>query len=673
LDFLMSEQPQNERGPGRALLIVAGVVGVALIGLLLYQVTATSPTRTTTPTDGGGLDGDSLESTVAALSKDPTLGPCSRSLQQINSHLAAVPDRKPPVLDAGSRDALRTYFDLKPDEIEEIEAPTFTLLDPHYLNFCLLLRDAARSLQVDEAVPQTPLDRATVAFEWVMRQVRLGDRTEDVFQEVLPPSFVLRRGWGSQDLAGLDRALIFLALLEQCGRSEKDRSDLRGCLIYCPDAAGTQRLWACGVLVEGSSDLHLFDPRLGLPVPGPDGKGVATLAAVRKGPALLAQLDSGEHKYDVTGEQANAAEVHQVCALSALAPRMAELQKLLSPTIRVHLSVDALADQKALRQAAEAAQAAGGKPVPVRAWRADADHNGPGLLRRFLPPADGGVDPGLDWGGQKIQKQERFKLSLVPLGALPEQLLRDFPPYIGQRVQLIFADPFVRAFNDPKQPRELLLRGQFGQAIPLLQGDRGELEMSHTRFVSADKRTLAVEVNEWLTQVAIPAYAEQLRAHGDAQARESADRKVEVAWRKADALSVLLQGAIARRRRLEVSAQLALCTHEQAEHLQVRLDLQARTQGAPRKEAEVRAATDAWRDAENWWTKCLKYAAEDTPKDAPKEVRNAPLIAARTLLARAKGVRGERAEATRLLEDLSGGMTPLEKIANLYRARQVKK
>jgi hypothetical protein len=122
-----------------------------------------------------------------------------------------------------------------------------------------------------------------------------------------------------------------------------------------------------------------------------------------------------------------------------------------------------------------------------------------------------------------------------------------------------------------------------------------------------------------------------------------------------------------------VAYQLGLCTHEQAEHLQARLDLRDRTPEVARSETDARRAADAWTDARGWWAKCLEYAREDAPKDAPKESRNAILLAVRILLARTEAMRGNRAAATALLEDLSGGMTAQEKVANLYRARQLKK
>ena len=85
---------------------------------------------------------------------------------------------------------LKTQFHLDPDELAEVAGETFSPLDAHYLEFCLLLRDAAQALDV---AGRSPLDRATAAFAWVVRQVRLEERRGGQF----PPQFILQRGWGT--------------------------------------------------------------------------------------------------------------------------------------------------------------------------------------------------------------------------------------------------------------------------------------------------------------------------------------------------------------------------------------------------------------------------------------------------------------------------------------------
>jgi tetratricopeptide (TPR) repeat protein len=52
----------------------------------------------------------------------------------------------------------------------------------------------------------------------------------------------------------------------------------------------TAQPWAAGALLN--DQLYLLEPQLGLAIPGPQGKGVATLAQLREDPQLLRQLDA---------------------------------------------------------------------------------------------------------------------------------------------------------------------------------------------------------------------------------------------------------------------------------------------------------------------------------------------------------------------------------------------
>src|SRR5581483_3728736 len=90
----------------------------------------------------------------------------------------------------------------------------------------------------------------------------------------------------------------------------------------------TSGLWAVGVLTDGQ--IHLFDVRLGLPLPGPNGEGVATLAQVRTDPKAFQPLAvDPKLSYDVTPERAKQAQIYLTTQLSALSARMHFLQTLL--------------------------------------------------------------------------------------------------------------------------------------------------------------------------------------------------------------------------------------------------------------------------------------------------------------------------------------------------------
>ena len=68
--------------------------------------------------------------------------------------------------------------------------------------------------------------------------------------------------------------------------------------------------WLAGLFSNGQ--LYLFDMRLGLPIPGPDGKGVATLEQIQKDDSLLRKLDLEKSKYPVTAELAKSAHAYIV-------------------------------------------------------------------------------------------------------------------------------------------------------------------------------------------------------------------------------------------------------------------------------------------------------------------------------------------------------------------------
>lgn len=84
------------------------------------------------------------------------------------------------------------------------------------------------------------------------------------------------------------------------------------------------RPWVTGVVID--KELYLFDLRLGLPIPGPDGVGVATLSQVTSTPSLLQPLVvAGRHEYSIAPE-----DLREVVALIDLVgPSLAQRMQLL--------------------------------------------------------------------------------------------------------------------------------------------------------------------------------------------------------------------------------------------------------------------------------------------------------------------------------------------------------
>src|SRR5262249_60407746 len=112
----------------------------------------------------------------------PALHDCHEAVRARTRRKAAPDPADPDVIAPGWRPALGGASRWSEVEVlregghlDELRSRTFTLLDGHPLDLCLLLRDAARALGTrgpdGKAAPA--LDEATAAFAWVVRQVRL--------------------------------------------------------------------------------------------------------------------------------------------------------------------------------------------------------------------------------------------------------------------------------------------------------------------------------------------------------------------------------------------------------------------------------------------------------------------------------------------------------------------
>jgi hypothetical protein len=635
------------------------LIGLAAIAVVLAIVVFFfwgSPSVQTTNTSSGPkpVEENTLETARQNLTRQTDLNTCRGVLQQINSELGEKPGLRPPALSQEQTEWLRKNIELDEGELKEIDSPNYTRLDGQHLDRCFLLRDAVRALEVKgvkaggAAVMETPLEQATRAFAWVVRQVWLGEHEG----QAVPPAFALRRGWGRP----FERALVFLAMLEQFGDPEAARPEVLGCLLYVPgDKEGRMRFWACGVIVGDGKDVYLFDPRLGLPLPGPKGQGVATLAQVRKQPDVLAQLNLDEkHRYDVTAEQAKKAHALLVCPLSSLSPRMRHLQeKVLAPTVRVRLRADPAKELERLQSACDS----DGNKTHVELARLDV-----GLLRRFLPPDEGGVGGG---DPRTMSPKDRFTFEMVPWTAYPSQLQDDprLPPdnVLSQRLRRLFAATFITPMLNPGQSRDLLLRGRYSSATR-------ELVSEHQRWRDQRKQranagNLEQKIGQWVDEM-FKAYAEQLQAKS-ASERDQAERQAKELWKdqRAAPVYLLLFSAAAEARTPEVIYQLGLCSQEQAEQLQARLDLQAHAGGAARRPADLKKAQETWQDALGTWNQFEEsYRLAHPARTAVHSMRG-----------RAEAMIGLTKAASATWKNLPDNATDLEKLAALYLARQLAK
>jgi hypothetical protein len=591
---------------------------------------------------------DPLESARQVLSGSPERAGCATALQQINAYLATHPDKRPPALTDDQKTLLVGRYGLDAGELAEVESGTYTLLDAPHLELCFLMRDVARSLDVEAL---SPAERAATAFAWTMRQVIPQDG-----EGALPADFVVRRGWGT----ALERAYVFLALLQQMG--------IPGCFLTVPGSAP----WGCGALVEveglPGKQLLVFDQRVGLPLPGAkgpakgplarafrlampvmgpqDGTQIATLAELRKQPELLAPLTvDKEHPYSVGAEQLKETVVQLATPLSALSPRMRTLQ---SDFLPARAGLRPAADPAELVADFGAAPGVEGGPDGVRARE-----GAPGLTRRFLGEGEGGVD--------KVGRAALARLAMLPRDAWPRPI-QELEGEPGDRIRLYVLQQVLEFQLEPGKPRDLVLRGQFKDASSQMVPRLEQLRTQDDIFKKTQEDVFT-EFETW-KQHLYEAYGKEEKAKearhrgGPPEAVEAAVQAREQVWKSGvKVLSILVEGGTAESRRAQVMYQQGLCMHEQAERARARADALAGAEGADADEVKSArdAALSAWRDAAGWWTNYTQLYP-----------RTAQGIHARLLLARVREAQGQPEVARALLEYAAADAGQMNRLARLY-------
>lgn len=670
------------------------------VGLMIALAAAGGCNTKTAPTGKAGSTAsrsasgrDSAEDTIRAaremLYEPADLMACRNAVRQLNGHLTHHPTTKPADLTPAERAFLSGSdgYELDDDEVREVASPTFTPLDAAYFDCCFLFRDVVRGLQGDQRA------RAAAVFDWAIRQVRLRERPD----EPDPPQYIARRGWGTS----YERAMIVLAAMQQ--------AEIDGCLIAVPQrpagATSSGRIALVGALVGG--DILVFDTRMGMGLPGPGGKGIATLVQLCNDPSVLQQLTvDPKVPYDITPQQMKSAEVRIAVPLSALAPRMSYLQhELTTNKNHVVLAMDGRALLDRFKKAAA------GQNISVRVGNDRGDPGTPTrLLRSFLPPDEGGSDeprmlPLAVLGGfvapqdnrsAKIGRKKLFTLELTPWYVLPPPVRElEYSSDPGARLREQYAEFFANfpvpaapssaleringgipvpadeqdmsqrigyhfigkpAIKEPthfsllaKSPRDDMLRNRLEQAAKSLQATLDQA--SFQQSVTQSRPDLGEKVTRWCER-AWNVYAKlarlerQAAAKGPAGLEELQQARTEAAmvWRDSD-------GGVLPIWLMGLAGAAAIPMHHEASYL---LAL------CKQEWAERTNDPEDWRSAVDLWD---AYLSEDAATP--------PAVAARVLQARALEKVGDRAKARAVLEDLQGPISEIDKVGRLYRAKHL--
>ncbi len=563
--------------------LAAFALAAALVGTLGCSRPAGKPVGNDTATQKG----DPWQAAVARLKKDPDITTAKQTLATLNSDVGRHGSERFPAITAEQLQSLARLIPLSPADREELGGNAFSAHDPAYVADCLYLRDAASALGVSGLPPE---EQARLAFAWVCRQVYLhpwarnvGTHTEPT---VLPPTAVLRRGFGS----GIERMYVFLGLLQQLG--------LDGCLVGGPGAADVQSrqgpalnyptiqkfrvprgpFWACGVRV--GNDVRLFDPFRGMPYP-------VTFRQLKANPEQAKEWF--EDKTNITAatlDDAKQATLYLAVPINSLTPRMALFQAKLGAALNVKFAFDL--------KTLESLQGALPQPKPAF-WNPPIDDFAYGRASRsYLPLELGGNDRGVK------DASRLYEMSLT--AQIPPEVFRvreyqRLAPAAVQRLGASAVERLAVAFIEAPNPRERIQRGHFQDAAVELVSKQEAFAAGLERLRAADTGQQTEAIREWVARTN-QLYDDLTRAESitkDPQAAAHVQEEIGKQWRLRPA-QLIVDQLSAEVGRAEAAYLLALCKHEQAERAQVRVG-QTGTD-TNRAKTEARAA---WRTTLGAW------------------------------------------------------------------------
>jgi hypothetical protein len=232
---------------------------------------------------------------------------------------------------------------------QALEASVFQPHEGRLLQEAVWMRDISRWARGDSF---DDLQRATALFDWTVRNVQLIPDEEAIPHR---PWKVLLYGRGTAE----QRAWVFALL---CRQLELDVVMLATKPSQSADASeagqGKAQFWLPALVL--GEELHLFDSRLGLAIPGAGGQGVATLKQVSEDDAALRQLDLEEAAYPITADMLTDITAYAVADWFDLSRRALQVEEKLTGDDRFVLSADPSGIAERLRTVSQIGQ--------VRLW-----------------------------------------------------------------------------------------------------------------------------------------------------------------------------------------------------------------------------------------------------------------------------------------------------------------
>ncbi len=291
--------------------------------------------------------------------------------RQIAYHLNRWSDGRTAGEPDDASEMLRTVRDVLPPQAikDRIDRTTFTRDDTNHLRDAYLFKQVSNWInhessddpvladwlaeqEKESSTRGLQLRTAARLFDWTVRNIAYEPKipvlpappapTMSMGMEFQGPGYrqtdyeTIWRGTGD----ALQRAGVFTQLCRQVG--------LTSCVLATASTDdGKLTPWCVGVLIE--SQIYLFEPELGVFIPGPGQVGIATLADARRDASVLRRLGApGFFEYPLTKD-----DVQQTTGLlnvlpEALSLRMKELQSGLAGERRMVTYVDVNAEAQAI-------------------------------------------------------------------------------------------------------------------------------------------------------------------------------------------------------------------------------------------------------------------------------------------------------------------------------------